>query len=35
VGLGGVIALSDIMLVNDGTLEALRERSRQLVERLV
>jgi dephospho-CoA kinase len=35
VGLGGVIALSDIMLVNDGTLESLCERSRQLVERLV
>jgi dephospho-CoA kinase len=34
VGLGGVIALSDIMLVNDGTLEILRKNARRLVERL-
>lgn len=34
VGLGGVIALSDIMLVNDDTLEVLHENVEQLVERL-
>lgn len=34
VGLGGVIALSDIMLVNDDTLEVLQVRAKELVERL-
>ena len=34
VGLGGVIALSDIMLVNDGTLVEFQEQSKKLVKRL-
>ena len=34
VGLGGVIALSDIMLVNDGTLEEFTNQSKELVKRL-
>ena len=34
VGLGGVIALSDIMLVNEGTLEELRTVSNQIAEKL-
>jgi len=34
VGLGGVIALSDIMIVNDGTLEEFQKRSVELVKRL-
>jgi dephospho-CoA kinase len=33
VGLGGVIALSDIMLINDGTIEELRKKSKALVKR--
>lgn len=34
VGLGGVIALSDIMLVNDGSLSEFEEVSKKLVKRL-
>lgn len=34
VGLGGVIALSDIMLVNQGTLAEFEEQSKKLVMRL-
>jgi dephospho-CoA kinase len=34
VGLGGVIALSDIMLVNEGTIEEFQEQSKVLVKRL-
>ena len=34
VGLGGVIALSDIMLVNEGTLEELRTTSNQIAKKL-
>ncbi len=34
VGLGGVIALSDIMLVNEGTLTDFQEQSKELVKRL-
>jgi dephospho-CoA kinase len=34
VGLGGVIALSDIMLVNDDTLESLRIMSKELVTKM-
>jgi dephospho-CoA kinase len=34
VGLGGVIALSDIMLINEGTLENLRLQSRKLAARM-
>jgi dephospho-CoA kinase len=34
VGLGGVIALSDIMIVNDGTLEEFQNRAVDLVKRL-
>jgi dephospho-CoA kinase len=34
VGLGGVIALSDIMLVNEGTLNELRAASKELVKKL-
>ena len=34
VGLGGVIALSDIMLVNEGTLAEFQEISKKLVKRL-
>jgi dephospho-CoA kinase len=34
VGLGGVIALSDIMLVNEGTIIELQEQSKKLVKRL-
>lgn len=34
VGLGGVIALSDIMLINEGTLEGFRELSKELVAKL-
>ena len=34
VGLGGVIALSDIMLVNEGTLAEFQEQSKELVKRL-
>ncbi len=34
VGLGGVIALSDIMLVNEGTIIELQEQSKILVKRL-
>ena len=32
VGLGAVIALSDIMLINEGTIEELRELARAIVE---
>lgn len=35
VGLGGVIALSDIMLVNEGTLSEFKEQSKELVMRLI
>jgi dephospho-CoA kinase len=34
VGLGGVIALSEIMVVNDGTLTEFQEQSMELVKRL-
>jgi dephospho-CoA kinase len=34
IGLGGVIALSDIMLINEGTLESFRESSKELVAKL-
>ena len=34
VGLGGVIALSDIMIVNEGTLEEFQTKSVNLVKRL-
>jgi len=34
VGLGGVIALSDIMLVNEGTIAEFQEQSKKLVKRL-
>jgi len=34
VGLGGVIALSDIMIVNDGTLAEFHKQSVKLVKRL-
>ncbi len=34
VGLGAVIALSDIVLVNEGTLEELRNEANTLVQRL-
>ncbi|MHA1615069.1 MAG: AAA family ATPase [Candidatus Thorarchaeota archaeon] len=34
VGLGGVIALSDIMLINEGTIDMIRNSSKELVEKL-
>jgi len=34
VGLGGVIALSDIMLINEGTIDKIRNISKELVEKL-
>jgi dephospho-CoA kinase len=34
VGLGGVIALSDIMLVNEGSIAEFKEQSKKLVKRL-
>jgi dephospho-CoA kinase len=34
VGLGGIIALSDIMIVNDGTLDEFQNQSVELVKRL-
>jgi dephospho-CoA kinase len=34
VGLGGVIALSDVMLINEGTLESLRIMSKELAIRM-
>ena len=34
VGLGGVIALSDIMLINEGTLNEIRNASKELVAKL-
>lgn len=34
VGLGGVIALSDIMLINEGTLDNIRNSSKELVAKL-
>ena len=34
VGLGGVIALSDVMLVNEGTLDDIQNSSRDLVAKL-
>ena len=34
VGLGGVIALSDIMLINEGTLDNIRNSSKELVTKL-
>jgi len=34
VGLGGVIALSDVMLINEGTLDMIRNSSKELVEKL-
>lgn len=35
VGLGGVIALSDIILINEGTLEELKASARDAVESLI
>jgi dephospho-CoA kinase len=35
VGLGGVIALSDIMLVNEGTVDELHELSQNVVKRFL
>ncbi|MFW9786675.1 MAG: AAA family ATPase [Candidatus Thorarchaeota archaeon] len=35
VGLGGVIALSDIMIVNEGSLDEFQDQSKKLVKRLV
>lgn len=35
VGLGGVIALSDIMLINEGTLESLRTISKELAAKMI
>ena len=34
VGLGGVVALSDIMLINEGTLDSIRNSSKELVAKL-
>jgi len=34
VGLGAVIALSDIMLINEGTIDQIRKSSKELVEKL-
>jgi dephospho-CoA kinase len=34
VGLGGVIALSDIMLINEGTLDSLRTISKELAAKM-
>jgi dephospho-CoA kinase len=34
VGLGGVIALSDIMLINEGTLDNIQNSSKELVAKL-
>lgn len=34
VGLGGVIALSDIMLINEGTLDSLRVMSKELATKM-
>ena len=34
VGLGGVIALSDVMLINEGTLEDIQNSSKELVAKL-
>jgi dephospho-CoA kinase len=34
VGLGGVIALSDIMLINEGTIDKIRKSSKELVAKL-
>ena len=34
VGLGGVISLSDIMLINEGTIDKIRNSSKELVEKL-
>ena len=34
VGLGGVIALSDVMLINEGTLDAIQNSSKKLVAKL-
>jgi len=35
VGLGGVIALSDIMLINEGTLEDLHTLSKELAAKMI
>ncbi|MFW9925168.1 MAG: AAA family ATPase [Candidatus Thorarchaeota archaeon] len=35
VGLGGVIALSDIMLINEGTLDELKELAHNVVKRFI
>lgn len=35
VGLGGVIALSDIMIVNESSIEEMEQKSKELVERLL
>ncbi len=34
VGLGGVFALSDLMILNEGSIEELRETSRGIVEKI-
>lgn len=34
LGLGGVIAMSDIMLINEGTIEELRNASKEILKRL-
>ena len=34
VGLGGIIALSDIMLINEGTLDSIQNSSKELVAKL-
>ena len=34
VGLGGVFALSDLMILNEGTIEELRESARGVVEKV-
>ena len=35
VGLGGVIALSDIMLVNESTLDQLRKEAREIAKKMI
>lgn len=34
IGLGGVIAMSDIMLINEGTIEELRKASEEILKRV-
>lgn len=35
IGLGGVIAMSDIMLINEGTIEELQEASKEIMKRFL